>query len=384
MLARQIMIIINRWLDTSLEFLRHLCSDWQQLCTTFSPERDPGLLIEAQAGASGGRSAITLRFSSGLRLLYKSRSLETDLHFQEMLTWLNEQGYQPSFRTVRVLPGEGYGWREYVEVSGGTTQAEIERFYERQGGQLALLYALHATNFQQENLIASGEHPLLLDLETLFQARAKDSIYLDASMDVLQFSVMRVGMLPMGIFSKDGQQGSGLDGDALAYQPSLVAGFKRMYTLLMTRSKDFIDGPLARFERDEIRRTFRPTHFYRQLLAESFQPDLLRDALERDRYFDQLWQAVKVQPELARLVVCERSELLIGAIPLFTTRPDTCDIFSSRADSGTDFFELPGIAIAQQTVLRLHEDDLERQHWFIEASFSSLLMEKELPLGNIQ
>jgi type 2 lantibiotic biosynthesis protein LanM len=427
-LARQIIIIIDRWLNYSLEFLRHLCSDWQKICTTFSPERDPGLLIEAQGGVSemnrGGRSVIKLRFRSGLQLLYKPKSLEIDLHFQEMLTWLNEQGYQPPFRTIRFLPGESYGWSELVEAPGCTTQAEIVRFYERQGGYLALLYALDATNFHSENLIASGEHPILIDLEALFHLRSRDMISLDAAIDVLHFSVMRVGMLPMRVFFKNGQQdpdfsapgGDGgqqtpqpgmhwtgvgtdqmhlvreyptlpgknnrpkLDGndvDPLEYQHCLIAGFNRMYRLLMTRSKEFTSVPLARFASDEIRCIVRPTHFYSHILHESFHPDLLRDALERDCHFDHLWQVVKLRPDLARLVRFERSDLLAGDIPRFITRLDTRDIFSSRADCITDFLEQPGIATAQQTVLKLHEDDLERQRWFIEASFSSLPMEKE-------
>ena len=40
----------------------------------------------------------------------------------------------------------------------------MKRFYERQGGYLALLYMLQATDFHHENLIAAGEHPVLLDL----------------------------------------------------------------------------------------------------------------------------------------------------------------------------------------------------------------------------
>lgn len=426
-LARQIMIIINRWLNSSLEFLQRLCSDWQQICTIFSPERDPGLLIEAQGGPGdvhrGGHGVLKLRFSSGLQLLYKPESLEIDLHFQGMLTWLNEQGYQPPFRTSRLLPGESYGWAEFVEA-GCTTQAEIVRFYERQGGYLVLLYALKATNVHAENLIASGEHPILLDLEALFPSHSKDTIDLDAAMDVLHFSVLSVGMLPMGIFLKSGQQGpdlstpsghegqrtpqpgmhwagvgtdqmhlvreyptqpgktnrpklNGNDVDPLEYQHCLVAGFTRMYRLLMTQSQAFTSGPLARFACDEMRCIVRPTHFYSHLLSESFHPDLLRDALERDCHFDHLWQAVKVQPDLARLVSFERADLLAGNIPRFITRPETRDIFSSSADCITDFLVQSGIATAQQTVLKLHEDDLERQCWFVEASFSSLLIEKE-------
>lgn len=420
-LARQIMTVVNGWLSYSLDFLHHLCSDWPQICMTFTPERDPGMLAEVLVGSGdvqrGGCSVLKLRFSSGLQLLYKLKSLKIDLHFQEMLTWLNEQGYQPPFRTIRVLPGESYGWSECVEASECTTHAEVVRFYERQGGYLALFYVLGTTNFHYENLIASGEHPILLDLASLFHLRSTDTINLDAALDVLHFTVLRVGMLPMRVSlegpdfsSPGGQQTSqagmqwagvgtdqmhlvreqhmlpgmnnrptldGNDVDPREYQHCLVAGFKRLYRLLTIQSEAFTQVPLARFAGDEIPCVFRSTHFYNQLLNESFHPDLLRDALERDCHFDHLWQAVKLQPDLARLVRFERSDLLVGDIPLFITHPDTRDIFARRADCISDFLDQPGLATTQQTVLKLHEDDLERQSWFIEASFSSWLLEKE-------
>src|SRR5581483_3204783 len=388
-LARQIMTTINRWLNDSLEFLHRLCSDWQQICTTFSPERDPGLLLEVQGAEAGeahhgARSALKLRFSSGLQLLYRPEPLDIDVHFQAMLLWLNEQGYHPAFPTSRLLPREGYGWSAFAQAPECTTRAEVEHFYERQGGYLALLYALYATNVRSEHLIASGEHPTL---ENLFYVRPKDVIDLDAAMNVLHFTVMRVGILPMQIFLKHGQHSPpsgtpsghggqqagaetaslhlareqpaqpdrivqpklhGSEVDPLEYQHCLVAGFTRMYRLLLNQREAFIEVPLARFASDALRCSIRSTHFYRHLLNESFHPDLLRDALERERHFDYLWQAVKVQPDLARLVGFERSDLLAGDIPRFTTRPGTLDIFSSRADCIADFLTQSGRGTAQQ------------------------------------
>ena len=56
-------------------------------------------------------------------------------------------------------------WMEFVRATDDS-QGEVRRFYERQGGYLAILYALEATDFTRENLIADGERPVLLDLET--------------------------------------------------------------------------------------------------------------------------------------------------------------------------------------------------------------------------
>src|SRR5581483_674653 len=70
-LARQLVIAIDNWINFGMEFLHHLCSDWEQICATFSPERDPGKLVELQGGAGDahrrGRSVLKLKFSSGLQ-----------------------------------------------------------------------------------------------------------------------------------------------------------------------------------------------------------------------------------------------------------------------------------------------------------------------------
>ena len=40
------MIRIDHWVTFSLEFLQHLCADWEAIRTTFSPENDPGVLVQ--------------------------------------------------------------------------------------------------------------------------------------------------------------------------------------------------------------------------------------------------------------------------------------------------------------------------------------------------
>jgi hypothetical protein len=74
-LARQIKICIDHWMQFSLEFLRHLCADWSDICKLFSPENQLGVLIDLQGSAGdshhGGRSVLIAKFSSGLQIVYK-------------------------------------------------------------------------------------------------------------------------------------------------------------------------------------------------------------------------------------------------------------------------------------------------------------------------
>ena len=50
------------------------------------------------------------------------------------------------------------------------TQEGCRRFFRRAGAWLALLHCFAATDMHQENMIAAGDHPVPIDLETILQA----------------------------------------------------------------------------------------------------------------------------------------------------------------------------------------------------------------------
>src|SRR5205085_5313321 len=146
---------------------------------------------------------------------YKPRAMTLDIHFQELLNWLNAQRQQPAFRTLTIIDKQTYGWSEFVTARDCTSREELERFYQRQGGYLALLYALEATDFHFENLIAAGEHPVLIDLEALFHGRDA-ATGLNTSVDLVHntmgHSVLRIGLLPQRIWGDEVSDGIDLSG----------------------------------------------------------------------------------------------------------------------------------------------------------------------------
>ncbi len=429
-LARQITICINHCVTFSLEFLQHLCADWDDIRTTFSPEGDPGLLVELHGsvgdGHRGGRSVLIAKFSSGFQLVYKPRPLAVDVHFQELLTWINDRGDHPPLRTLKVLDCGDYGWVEFVAAFGCTTAEEIQRFYERQGGYLALLYALEATDFHNENLIAAGEHPVLIDLEALFHPRIGGVDITQSDLVASQkmaYSVLSVGLLPMRLWSNaeyegidvsglgttEGQltpnrvpywEGRGTDEmrlsrermrmagnqnrptlngteiNVLDYTEAITTGFSKIYQLLLKHRDELLskDGPLACFAEDEVRVVLRATRSYASLLQESFHPDVLRNALDRDRLFDHLWLHVKYCPYLAKVIPSEREDLHRGDIPMFTTRPNSRDLWSSSNERIADFLEQPSMTLVHRRLQRLSDHDLAQQLWFVRASLATLYM----------
>ena len=219
-LARILLGRAAAWLDSCLSFLRHLSDDGDDLAAAFALGIGLGPLVgvQAQLGDShhGGRSVLIARFASGTRVVYKPRPLALDLHFQELLTWVNERVERPQFRTLAVLDRGDHGWVEYADHSSCDSEAGVRRFYERQGGHLALLYLLEGTDFHCENLLASGEHPIVVDVEALFHPRFHAGAHHteDPAAHDLRRSVLRTGLLPGSL--RHGGDGEKLDRSGLA------------------------------------------------------------------------------------------------------------------------------------------------------------------------
>jgi type 2 lantibiotic biosynthesis protein LanM len=367
-LARAVATAVEQWVAASGELLQRLSADWAAIEAALAPGASLGTLASVQWSGDRhhhGRSVAILGFESGRQIVYKPKSVAVEAQLQTLLGWINAQGLSTPFRLLNVLERQGYGWVEFVQAADCTDPGQIERFYRRQGAYLALLYLLHATDFHAENIIAAGEHPMLIDLESLFHAPLGNPAAPSSHQAVVQ-SVLQVGMLPQRWWASDDYDGvdvSGLGGaagqlspealpdwqgtntDAMHlvrkrrpmqatknrptlngtevevqdYCPALLAGFQEMYRLLADRRSAV--GPLLQeFGAVEVRVIARATRTYSSLLNESFHPDLLRNALDRDLLFERLWFGVRQQPLLAGLVPIEQAALRRGDIPHFTTR----------------------------------------------------------------
>ncbi|MCA9996460.1 MAG: type 2 lantipeptide synthetase LanM family protein, partial [Anaerolineales bacterium] len=379
-----------------------------------------------------GRSVIIAEFSSGFKIVYKPKSLAVDRHFQQLLSWFNERGAQPPFRALQCLDRETYGWVEFVASKPCISETEVTRFYKRQGSYLALLLMLSASDFHHENVVAAGEHPVLVDLEALFHPQIinkSDNSAEEAANETLADSVMGIGLLPQRIWAKEAMAGvdiSGLGGaggqlspfavplwdesgtdqmqlarrqvkmsgsnnlptlngsevDALAYSEAIVSGFTGMYQLLIQQRQELLaeEGPLSWFANDEVRVIVRATRTYAILFRESFHPNVLRDGLDRERLFDRLWAQVTHQPHLAALIAAERADLQQGDIPIFTTCPEAEALWDSHGEIISDFFPLSGLARAKRRLEQFGTADLKKQLWFIQAALGTLAKKPETVL----
>ncbi|MFI9010670.1 type 2 lanthipeptide synthetase LanM family protein [Actinosynnema sp. NPDC053489] len=405
--------------DAHRELLDRFAADRAGIVRTLLDGRDPGSLAHVETGRgdphAGGRSVAVLTFTDGRRVVYKPRPVALHRAFTELVAWLD--GHTGlGLRLPRVLVRPEHGWVEYVEHRPCADVAEVSRFYQRLGALLALLYAVDGTDVHYENLIAAGDQPVLVDVETVFHPNVAAPP--DPAVAALARSVHRTAVLPRVLLAEHGALDVGglggdhgdrpptegvawlhpgtdrmrlvrrpapmpparnrpvLDGreaEPADYQGALLAGFGVGYDALRDHRAELLgpDGLLGRFADLPVRFVPRMTQLYATLLDESTHPDVLRGAADRQDVLDVLWDDAEADELVRALVPHEVRDLWAGDVPLFTTRPGSRDVWTSTGQRLPDLLPVSAADAVAAKVEALDEVDKHDQQWLIGAGLAS-------------
>ncbi|MFC0429644.1 type 2 lanthipeptide synthetase LanM family protein [Kutzneria buriramensis] len=419
-LARLLAQTCQQAVAAHLELLERVAADRDAIVETLLGGVDPGELVRIEPTGGDahqhGRSVALLTFADGRVVVYKPRPLDLHAHFNDMLDWLNGRITGLDLRKVALLRGDGYGWQEFVDAAACDEVSGLSRFYRRQGVLLALLYAVDGSDMHYENLIAAGDQPVLVDVETLFHPtmQVDTATGHDPAAQELVRSVFRTALLPQvmlgengsmdvsglggdkGVFPTDGVgwDGAGTDSMRLVrrpvamrggrnrprlgeqeaeprdYQAALLTGFQAGYDAIVEHRAEFV-ALLRTCAADELRFVARPTQLYATLLDESTHPDVLRDALDRDSVFDLLWTDSLDDPMRRRLVPHEIADLWAGDVPMFTCPVGSRDVFSATGVRLPNLLAVSGLDAVEAKIADMGEIDRHNQEWLIRASFAT-------------
>lgn len=419
-LARLLLVACRSSAVAYAETLRRFTADRGAIARAFFEGTDPGdpVALDPRRGDPhrGGRSVSILEFAGGRRVVYKPRSLAACAAFSRLTQWLDDKASGPGQRTARLLDRERYGWQEYIPASSCADTAGVRRFYQRQGALLALLYAVGACDIHYANVVAAGEHPVLIDLETLFHPDVlREGLAQDPAASLLVSSVHRTGVLPTFLLGDH----SALDTSALGGDPGnpypvdaveweapatdrmrlvrrprpfagganrptvngeppepadhaedLLRGFRAGYDAIANDRESFIEA-VTRLEFVETRVVLRPTQVYSTLLAESTHPSLLRDAAARNEFFEVLRTSSTDQPLLTRAVPYEIADLWHGDVPIFLGHPDSAVLRTSDGTVLRRAFDTAGRVRAARTVRAMGAGDRRTQEWIVRATLAT-------------
>jgi type 2 lantibiotic biosynthesis protein LanM len=429
-LARLVATITDDWVDAATEFLTRLDADWDSLVRDLLDGDEPGPVTGLHCNLSdphnGGRSTFLLTFGDGRRVIYKPRDLATELNWFALLAWLNAHGAPLPFATLPIVDRGAYGWVGFAAHRPCAEVAEARRFYTRTGMILALVYALGGNDCHFENIIASGEQPILVDLETIMHPIRREGGDAGALQRVIgreRFeSVIRTGLLPQWIPQAGGRA---LDTSALGavnetqttrpqpawrdintdamrldrahmaapagtnaasiagvpispndYVAEIETGFRQMYELLIDQRDALLapDGPLPAMRHQSLRFIFRGTGVYFAVTERANRPECLRDGADRSIELDALARAQLLEPERPAfwpLLGGEHATLDRGDIPHFLVAADSVDLLPATGEPVRGCFAEPCIDSMRDRLRRLNSHDLARQGGYIRATMQA-------------
>jgi type 2 lantibiotic biosynthesis protein LanM len=210
-LGRLVRVTMHNWLAASLELVDRVARHRDGIAAVVGvAAHSLPLLGGVEFGVSdphgGGRTVAILRFGEH-RVVYKPRSLDAEYGFTELAARVLQDALALSTFDLRIARFADYGFMRFVPTTSCADLAAVRRCYWRYGGLLALAHALGTVDLHHENVIVTGEYPVVIDAEPLFRSglalseggRARMAFERDVSTDglVCRQSVLELGIVPM-------------------------------------------------------------------------------------------------------------------------------------------------------------------------------------------
>lgn len=425
-LARLLATACDLWVEAIVELVQRLAADRSALTELFNGGEDLGQVTAIQPALSdahcGRRTVMALTFASGCRLIYKPRSLGMEEAYYHLLRWCNAHGATPPFQIVTMLNRSTYGWMQYIAREACQDGEALQRYYERAGMLLCLVYLLGGTDCFYDQLVAHNEQPILVDATHLLHP------YLSPTPQHLQredweqvlYSVLHTGLLASWRLPQASPQGKANEVSGLAIsqaydrsslntnpQSSLLLkygslrprqllhvatlangaehpgattlhqkfsqGFEQMYRLLLRQRATLLsaNSPLHVFKTQVARVAYRDHAAYDALLPQLLEPQALQDAVSRSMLLETLgrdcvpieWYrpGQRDQVHWWTVFAAERQALLQGDIPVVWAYAERNALLLQDQQKVASCLCRPAFDLLLQRLKRLSNEEMTRQ-----------------------
>jgi type 2 lantibiotic biosynthesis protein LanM len=417
-LARLLAGLTGDWVESTREFLDRLVADRDEIARLFGA--DPGAVSSIEPGVSdphhGRRRVSIVGFESGLRLVYKPRSVGIDAAFNRFLGWINADLPAP-LTVLKVLDRGTHGWIEYAAHAPAADRQSAARSFRQSGELMAVAYLLGAQDLHMENLVATAHGPVVVDTEMVLQPVAKAAASNRDAAEVGEgltpnLSVLDSGFLTLvtvtdagEVYDSGGMRGQatgplpfpqrvwralatdllhydeepsytsaarhrvllgGVPQDPGDYAEDVRVGFADAYRILLARRRELsaADGPLHLFAGTSARVTLRPTNKYAMLSVVLARPKYQRTGVARSTVIDVLhreWAGAVSRPTLWPAALEERRAIERLDVPYFSVLCDGVDLRCEGRVVVCRHFAQSGLHTALARAERLSEEDLNAQ-----------------------
>lgn len=275
-----------------------------------------------------GKSVYQVKFDNKHKIVYKPRNLKIVSFYNNVLSKLNQFENILELKNYNGIYKDDYAYEEFVTSVSMTNINQFSRYYQRFGQLLGLMYIISGRDLHMENIIASGEYPIVTDLETILQKDSKAaSNYKTASEKAQSFvhiSSLVSGMLPtkMTHLNVDMSALSGglvdatvpsqtisnvgtdtmklvsghveieksnnlpmMSDKTISYQnfiDEIILGFENVYNVFMENNFDLKVNQIDKFP---VRTIIRNTQSYASMMEASYYPTYLQNSVIRESIF---------------------------------------------------------------------------------------------------
>lgn len=409
--------------DYLSEFVRHFQTDQKAITDFFFGGEAVGDIKKIDMNFSdahfGGKSVIKVYFENDRRLIYKPRSMKNDVLYQEIYgTVAAACGLDVC--EYKILDREDYGWSEFLNRDICETTEQLHRYYQRLGVQIFICYLFSIKDMHYENMLAVGEYPVIIDLET-FPGRSQHLVKNDAAgtaIETLANSILTTGALPMAIWNFDGKGvrfgAVGVNGrqklpvkvpvaiygktsdmkivtvypevemkdnlpllngtpvNPAMYTTDLVDGFNKAYGFACDH-KDLMHSYGENVYALNSRCMIRNTQQYSMYMNTAGFPAFMTARHRQQLFFWQLYNSDKVQgPWKAQIIGYEAASLCGRDIPYFYTNGKRCALFDSLGHEYENYLRETPFCDFEARLAALDEADRKFQLGIIRLSMDVL------------
>lgn len=333
----------------------------------------------------GGRTVARIQTETDDVMYYKPHSSKAEKLFHEVVARLNQQSDLLPLSLPETWWFSDFSISREASHSPCENHDQVRRAYRRFGELLGISYIFQFTDLHMENLVISGEQPVIVDAETFIANRLSfgasgfskastevmkqagrfvtssillpSKIYLDASLNSVDLGAISAdeqnvdGMLVLKDVDNVNVRFERGPGVMPAAKNRIRYGDKvtdyRRYTnevlLGFTSALNGISGCadelvkiVQRFDEAESRVLIRATSSYARLLDFSLHPSCMQDRRECDKIFENLFAMPGISPEI---YLAEYYDLSHGDVPYFTTPINSTDIIDSLGNRIDNVFE---------------------------------------------
>lgn len=373
---------------------------------------------------NGGQKVMIVEAENGEKLVYKPRGLSPEQLYNDLVGFINAQGVLRSeLNIIPILNCGDYGWQQFIEYKSCESESEAERYFYRIGASLAVYHMLGCDDLHNENLVAHGEYPAVIDLETLIKNDDINELEIHVLYLLLhkhiKESVLGTMLLPLNIqhslfdFDFGGISGStgeksehwksyllqdeGTDNIQLSqqsvslstglnraclqddqlepidYADCIQLGFLESYKLIADRA-DELKVWLKSLADSEIhvRQVMRATSIYARFLEASTHPKYLTSFESRRALLSKIRNpALENTEQWLTKSRYEVDAMMIGDIPYFTAPFASYDLIANQKDKISGFFRSTLADSVETRLIRFDDKELQRQLHYIRMSLST-------------